>query len=679
MPNPISPYRTMTDNILRGLTSELSVARKGIPFKLTSAEARRGVLTLILEANGGLLDIAMEESHLKWVGVTEGEAEVISVLPDESKIHALLVGGRVPKVGQTVWVNPPEYLKPLLNLWSSESPVESALTWYGQLGKQVCGDGIIPDHSDFPALRSQQVAAFDLLASPVSFLWGPPGTGKTYTLGRMIGAYVTQTSGRVLLLSTTNVAVDEAIDSVYSAVEESTCAAATPRCYRFGSRFSPNRFADAREQLIPVINAELIRRYREHMVRIPDPNKVDNYRAWRERLDELRTQIRNENRSFIRSARVAAMTASYAAFEYESLRISGAWDLIVFDEASQVSKAHALMLAGLGRRTLFAGDPMQLSPIVQSDDEHAMNWVGNSPFQYMDRSNSSKCMLDEQSRMAPDICRVVSELFYEGQLRVANDVDEQWWIERRLDIDPVLDTRAVSLLRTPYEAHSDPKSRRYVCPKSASLVVRLAALLLKTIAAEDLLILTSYRVQRTEIINQLKRAGLPTSMVSTIHRAQGSERLVVIIDPVRPSAKFLNGEEGNRMLNVAISRAKARLFLIMQPDYHRNPTTKRMAELVPPVDLEASPLLQPEPDKPTLAAPQKKQHDPLIITLANDANVFSLEEKFRFALYSALSWKFKSTSEKKWAIDRVAHNPRYATLTWAARSQIINEVTSADS
>ena len=29
------------------------------------------------------------------------------------------------------------------------------------------------------------------------------------------------------------------------------------------------------------------------------------------------------------------------------------------------------------------------------------------------------CLLDEQSRMAPEICRVVSDAFYDGKLRVA--------------------------------------------------------------------------------------------------------------------------------------------------------------------------------------------------------------------------------------------------------------------
>ena len=54
------------------------------------------------------------------------------------------------------------------------------------------------------------------------------------------------------------------------------------------------------------------------------------------------------------------MTATYATFQYDDLAELGPYDLVVFDEASQVGKAHAMTLAGLGKRVMFAGDPKQL-------------------------------------------------------------------------------------------------------------------------------------------------------------------------------------------------------------------------------------------------------------------------------------------------------------------------------
>ncbi|MBV9499363.1 MAG: AAA family ATPase [Acidobacteriaceae bacterium] len=53
-----------------------------------------------------------------------------------------------------------------------------------------------------------------------SFLWGPPGTGKTHTIGRMVAAHLAGSQERVLLLSSTNVAVDQAIVSVGEGIDE---------------------------------------------------------------------------------------------------------------------------------------------------------------------------------------------------------------------------------------------------------------------------------------------------------------------------------------------------------------------------------------------------------------------------------------------------------------------------
>ena len=216
--------------------------------------------------------------------------------------------------------------------------------------------------------------------------------------------------------------------------------------------------------------------------------------------------------------------------------------------AAAMSLAHAMMLAGLGTRTLFAGDPNQLPPIVQADhDELARCWIGRSPFAYMDLSTSAKCFLDEQSRMAPDICKAVSTVFYAGKLRVADDVTEHWFQERTPKIHECLGSSSVSLISIAEEGQHARRFRGYVCPESAATAVRIAVLLLQTVGPKDVLILTPYRAQRSEIRNQLKAAGLALNMVSTVHRAQGSERLIVVIDPVRPSAEFLKNEAGRAL------------------------------------------------------------------------------------------------------------------------------------
>ena len=58
-------------------------------------------------------------------------------------------------------------------------------------------------------VRGQREAVEQALSQPITFIWGPPGTGKTETLSRIALAHIKQ-GRRVLMLSYSNVSVDGA-------------------------------------------------------------------------------------------------------------------------------------------------------------------------------------------------------------------------------------------------------------------------------------------------------------------------------------------------------------------------------------------------------------------------------------------------------------------------------------
>ncbi len=64
---------------------------------------------------------------------------------------------------------------------------------------------------DHAALDPSQRAAVQLCSdSRLAFVWGPPGTGKTVTLTHVIEELLAQ-DRRILLVSTTNAAIDEVL------------------------------------------------------------------------------------------------------------------------------------------------------------------------------------------------------------------------------------------------------------------------------------------------------------------------------------------------------------------------------------------------------------------------------------------------------------------------------------
>jgi superfamily I DNA/RNA helicase len=78
------------------------------------------------------------------------------------------------------------------------------------------------------------------------------------------------------------------------------------------------------------------------------------------------------------------------------------------------------------------------------------------------------------------------------------------------------------------------------------------------------------------MIREFLRRNHPQIAVSTIHRAQGSEKTLVIMDPVDASNPFFAGAEGRRLINVAISRAKAHVIIPFHQRDLANPSLKKI-------------------------------------------------------------------------------------------------------
>jgi len=90
-------------------------------------------------------------------------------------------------------------------------------------------------------------------------------------------------------------------------------------------------------------------------------------------------------------------------------------------------------------------------------------------------------------------------------------------------------------------------------------------------------VLTPFRAQRALIRRHLRLRGVPEAVkVSTVHRAQGSEAPVVFFDPADGGQPFLQTEEAARLLNVALSRAQAKVIVHLSAGDIANPLLARI-------------------------------------------------------------------------------------------------------
>lgn len=572
-------------DVRAALDAELSATPEYYDFKVLRSERDGPLWRVTLEpgyvfAEGqrpgaasaqALLDDSLDGASAWWGAPVKGGASVLAVVAEDDQLVLQNASSAPPPADHLIRLYPTRFLNAVADAWWDSPWAEQALACLPDLGQpQLAPAGPALTGSPFRWLRAAQRQALALVQHSSAFLWGPPGTGKTTTLGVLLAEYLdTRPDARALLLSTTNYAVDLATLAVDKALLKGRREHLRPMVQRLGTRFDAAAYA-GREHLIPTEDGDLIARLARAESQRPSARDATALKAWADRVAALRDELRASSLRVLQRCRLAAMTTTRAAFTLKSLRELATdgeppFDLVVFDEASQVSLAHTLALMPLGRARLFAGDPQQLSPVVRSEDRLAQRWLGRSAFAHMPRAGASVALLDEQSRMAAPIGDLVSELFYDGLLRVAADVSADWRAERTRalgDIPPEVHVQVQRMTRDGgWSAHERGPVRR----ESAEAVAALAEqALAQGWQPDELIVLTPFRAQRALIRQCLRARGLPETLrVSTVHRAQGSEAPVVLFDPADGAQPFLQGEAAQRLLNVALSRAQAKLVLFV--------------------------------------------------------------------------------------------------------------------
>jgi hypothetical protein len=237
----------------------------------------------------------------------------------------------------------------------------------------------------FSELRERQRLAYSLLSYRAGFLWGPPGTGKTRTAASIVADLVTANAdARVLLFAPTNSSVDQQLTSVDERLWISSKGQLLrTHCARLGSNFVA-RYYEKRQHLLPQDTEELVLRKARLEANRPSVDDVEARALWQREMDPILASLRSLMQTVLQEKRVVAMTAILGTMHYRLLQEHSPFDVIVFDEASQMGRAISFILAPLARCALVAGDPKQLAPIFTSTYPIVRKWFGHTLFdEYM--------------------------------------------------------------------------------------------------------------------------------------------------------------------------------------------------------------------------------------------------------------------------------------------------------
>jgi DNA replication ATP-dependent helicase Dna2 len=349
--------------------------------------------------------------------------------------------------------------------------------------------------------------------SKFHLIWGPPGTGKT----RVIPEIVRQIEGPVLLGAFTNTAVDKILLALLDA-EPSI------RFLRIG------RASDSPELA----------------ARLADPAEY-----FSEDLGAKYTSV-HAVRHALNGARIVAATA-HRACTMPYLR-QRKFEMVIVDEAGQLTEPLTLGLILRGRRYVLVGDDRQLPPVVRTQA------LAQSMFERLKNEaeagkTEALTLLDTQYRMHPQIMGISNRLFYDGRLRSGVTHEDR--------LPP--DGHSVLFVPVIATAGSGSDSRRNTA--EAEVVAKLVRqyVALPGVLPSMIGVVSPFRAQVVLLRKLLHDTDVT---VDTVERFQGGERDIMILSLVRAESSDFVFDE--RRFNVAITRARRKLILVAHPHLFQN-------------------------------------------------------------------------------------------------------------
>ncbi|MGD0408407.1 MAG: TM0106 family RecB-like putative nuclease [Candidatus Limnocylindrales bacterium] len=247
---------------------------------------------------------------------------------------------------------------------------------------------------------------------------------------------------------------------------------------------------------------------------------------------------------------------------------ASAVDVLVVDEAGQLSLANTVAVSTSTRNLVLLGDPQQLDQPLQGAhppgaEASALGHVlAGEPTMPRERG----LFQDRTRRLHPDLCRFTSEAFYEGRL-----TSEEWLARQRLAGPGRFSGTGVRFVPVPHAGNRNDS------PEEAAVVASLIRELVEggaiwtdaggrphALTWADVLVVAPYNAQVAEIAR-----ALPAARVGTVDKFQGQEAPVSIYSMATSSPEETpRGMEflySLNRLNVATSRARCLAAVVASP------------------------------------------------------------------------------------------------------------------
>lgn len=315
-------------------------------------------------------------------------------------------------------------------------------------------------------------------------------------------------------------------------------------------------------------------------------------------LGQVGTRRRNFEEFLVNTKQIVAGTC--VGLGRAALGLADAvFDLVIIDEAARCTASELAVPMQSGKRILLVGDHMQLEPFHNRTVLYAAAEKLSAPMDFIRQSDFKRAFdakygrengqtLRIQYRMLEPIGRLISEVFYEPQVRLQHGRSAPK-IPEEVELGSL--TKAVTWLDTSplgvkaFQRETGKRSKSLQNQAEADAIIRLLSQLdgdepfcewlQKHFSAgeQPIGIICGYKGQKQLLGMRINASGISNALlerikIDTVDSYQGKQNLIVIVSLVRnnsdgPQRTILQGfmRQPNR-INVALSRAMDRLVIV---------------------------------------------------------------------------------------------------------------------
>ncbi|KPB06452.1 AAA domain-containing protein [Bacillus sp. CHD6a] len=429
--------------------------------------------------------------------------------------------------------------------------------------------------------------------NPVTFVWGPPGTGKTYTLAR-VAANKYFKKKKVLLLSHSNQSVDVLMReiSIFLSKQKRNKEGDVLRYGSHNSDILTNLPAITTSQLLQSRDP-LLAKDRDDVLEQRKLLKFDLSKSFSKRDSEsllkvetkiakVLERIRQKELSFLENASIIGTTLAKAAMDpaiYDT-----EYDVVIVDEASMAYVPQTAFAASLAKHIIICGDFKQLPPIASGRHELVEKWLKEDVFHrtgvaenvHSSRLHPHLFLLKEQRRMHPAISAFTNKYIYHSLVGDHPSVKKNRQLIAGQRPFPNQASVLLETCATGEHAFIEKSSRSRInlwhLLKGFQLIHEAYIE-----GGRSIGYISPYRAQAQwmdVLLQDIYGLELETAEIvtATVHRFQGSEQDIIIFDsvdsfPIERPGMLLVGKESERLLNVAITRSKGKFIHICDSQF----------------------------------------------------------------------------------------------------------------